>query len=103
MKFALFFIGEYCAMIVMACLTVTLFLGGYSGAVLGEGAPWYIGLARATFVVKAAFFMFLFLWVRWSLPRFRYDQLMDLGWKVFLPLALANVLLTGLFILLGVI
>lgn len=97
MKFALFFIGEYCAMIVMACLTVTLFLGGYS-VPFWEDAPWYIGLGA--FLVKATFFMFLFLWVRWSLPRFRYDQLMDLGWKVFLPLTLANVLLTGLFILL---
>ncbi len=97
MKFALFFIGEYCAMIVMACLTVTLFLGGYS-IPYWEDAPWFLGLGA--FVVKAAFFMFLFLWVRWSLPRFRYDQLMDLGWKVFLPLSLGNILLTGLFVLL---
>ncbi|MCL4134472.1 UNVERIFIED_CONTAM: hypothetical protein GTU68_005310 [Idotea baltica] len=85
MKFALFFIGEYCAMIVMACMTVTLFLGGFS-------VPF------CSFVLKVAFFMFLFLWVRWSLPRFRYDQLMDLGWKVFLPLALVNILLTGLLV-----
>jgi len=95
MKFALFFIGEYCAMIVMASLTVTLFLGGFS-VPYWEDAPWLVGLAA--FVLKAAFFMFLFLWVRWTLPRFRYDQLMDLGWKVFLPLALANVLVTGLFL-----
>ena len=95
MKFALFFIGEYCAMIVMACLTVTLFLGGYS-VPFWEDAPWFVGLGA--FVLKAALFMFLFLWVRWSLPRFRYDQLMDLGWKVFLPLSLLNILLTGLVI-----
>jgi NADH-quinone oxidoreductase subunit H len=95
MKFALFFIGEYCAMIVMASLTVTLFLGGFSVPFWTE-APWPIGIGA--FILKVACFMFLFLWVRWSLPRFRYDQLMDLGWKLFLPLALANILLTGLCI-----
>ncbi len=93
MKFALFFLGEYCAMIVMASLTVTLFLGGFS-VPYWEEAPWYLGVAA--FVAKTAFFMFLFLWVRWTLPRFRYDQLMNLGWKVFLPLSLLNILLTGL-------
>ena len=95
MKFALFFIGEYCAMIVMSCLTTTLFLGGASVPFWAD-APWVIGLGA--FIVKAAFFMFLFIWVRWSLPRFRYDQLMALGWKVFLPLALVNVFVTGLVI-----
>lgn len=95
MKFALFFVGEYCAMIVMASLTVTLFLGGFS-IPYWEDAPWFLGVGA--FVAKTAFFMFLFLWVRWTLPRFRYDQLMDLGWKVFLPLALLNILLTGLVI-----
>ncbi|HIG12427.1 MAG TPA: NADH-quinone oxidoreductase subunit NuoH [Planctomycetes bacterium] len=93
MKFALFFIGEYCAMIVMACLTTTLFLGGASVPFWAE-APWFIGLG--SFVFKAAAFMFLFIWVRWSLPRFRYDQLMALGWKVFLPLAITNIFITGL-------
>jgi NADH-quinone oxidoreductase subunit H len=95
MKFALFFIGEYCAMIVMSCLTTTLFLGGASVPFWAD-APWFIGLGA--FIVKAAFFMFLFIWVRWSLPRFRYDQLMALGWKVFLPIALVNVFVTGLVI-----
>jgi len=92
MKFALFFLGEYCAMIVMACLTVTLFLGGPS-VPFWPGAPWFLGLAA--FLVKASFFLFLFIWVRWTLPRFRFDQLMHLGWKVMLPLALANLLVTG--------
>ena len=95
MKFALFFIAEYSAMLVMSCLTVTFFLGGAS-VPYWQDAPWYLGLA--SFMVKAGFFVFLFLWVRWSLPRFRYDQLMTLGWKLFLPLALANIFLTGLFI-----
>ena len=95
MKFAMFFLGEYCAMIVMACLTTTLFLGGPS-VPFWTGAPWFIGLFA--FLAKAGFFMFLFIWVRWTLPRFRFDQLMALGWKVFLPVALANLFLTGLFI-----
>jgi NADH-quinone oxidoreductase subunit H len=92
MKFALFFLGEYCAMIVMACLTTTLFLGGYS-VPFWEDAPWFVELG--SFCAKAGFFAFLFIWVRWTLPRFRFDQLMHLGWKVFLPLALANLLVTG--------
>ncbi len=95
MKFALFFLGEYCAMIVMACLTVTLFLGG-SSVPFWAGAPWFVGLAA--FLAKAAFFLFLFIWVRWTLPRLRFDQLMDLGWKVLLPLALVNLVVTGLWL-----
>ena len=82
-------------MIVMASLTVTLFLGGFAVPYWSD-APWIIGFGA--FFVKVALFMFLFLWVRWSLPRFRYDQLMNLGWKVFLPLALVNIFLTGLLI-----
>ena len=92
MKFALFFLGEYCAMIVMASLTVTLFLGGPSVPFLPD-APWWLGFLA--FLAKASVFLFLFLWVRWSLPRFRFDQLMRLGWKVFLPLALFNLVYTG--------
>ncbi len=96
MRFALFFIGEYCAMTVMACLTVTLFLGGPS-VPFWAAAPWFVGFAA--FLVKAGFFLFLFIWVRWTLPRFRFDQLMHLGWKVFLPLSLLNLLATGVAIL----
>ncbi len=95
MKFALFFIGEYAAMIIMACLTVTLFLGGFAVPGLPD-AHWLLGLAA--FGVKTSFFLVLFIWVRWTIPRFRYDQLMALGWKVFLPLALVNIFLTGLYI-----
>jgi NADH-quinone oxidoreductase subunit H len=95
MKFALFFLGEYCAMIVMACLTTTLFLGGSSVPFLAD-AHWVLGFGA--FAAKTGFFLFLFIWVRWTLPRFRFDQLMHLGWKVFLPLALANLLLTGAWI-----
>lgn len=92
MRFALFFLGEYCAIIVMCCLITTLFLGGFSVPFF-PGAWWPLGLAA--FLAKTSFFMFLFLWVRWTLPRFRYDQLMRLGWKVMLPAALANLFLTG--------
>jgi len=93
MKFALFFLGEYSAMVVMACLTVTLFLGGFSVPFMPE-AHWALGLGA--FMTKTAFFLFLFIWVRWTLPRFRFDQLMNLGWKVMLPLALFNLFVTGL-------
>ncbi len=98
MKFALFFLGEYCAMTVMACLTTVLFLGGYQ-VPFWEDAPWFVQLAA--FGVKVGFFLFLFIWVRWTLPRFRYDHLMNLGWKVFLPVALANLLVLGALIALG--
>jgi NADH-quinone oxidoreductase subunit H len=98
MKFSMFFMAEYVAMITMAALTVTLFLGGYN---LGfpvpfEGWPLWI-LQVAAFVAKVGCFMFLFVWVRWTLPRFRYDQLMNLGWKTLIPLGLANIVLTGLW------
>ncbi len=99
MKFALFFLGEYCAMVVMACLTTTLFLGGGEFP-FWEGAPWILQLAA--FLGKASIFLFLFLWVRWTLPRFRFDQLMSLGWKVMLPLALANLFVTGALASFGV-
>ena len=95
MRFGLFFTGEYAAMTVMACLTTTLFLGGSSVPFLPD-AHWAIGFAA--FLAKTSFFLFLFLWVRWTLPRFRFDQLMKLGWKTFLPLSLANLVLTGVLI-----
>jgi NADH-quinone oxidoreductase subunit H len=92
MKFALFFLGEYTAMIVMGALGTTLFLGGSAIPFLPE-AHWALGLVA--FLLKTSAFLFLFLWVRWTLPRFRFDQLMHLGWKVMLPLALFNLIATG--------
>lgn len=97
-KFSLFFMGEYVAMLAMSCLTVILFLGGWhlpglSSLGLGQNAMAVIGLF--VFMAKVSVFLFLFIQVRWTLPRFRYDQLMSLGWKVLLPVALANLLLTG--------
>ncbi len=99
MRFALFALGEYCAMVVMACLWTTLFLGGYKVPFWAD-APWYFCVLA--FLAKTSMFLFLYLWVRWTLPRFRFDQLMSLGWKVFLPLALANLFLTGAAVSFGV-
>ena len=79
-------------------MTTTLFLGGPE-VPFWPGAPWFLQLGA--FLVKTGFFLFLFLWVRWTLPRFRFDQLMRLGWKVMLPLSLANVFVTGLVVSLG--
>lgn len=98
MRFALFFLGEYCAIIVMCSLITTLFLGGFS-VPFWPSAPWFVALPA--FLVKTGLFLFLFLWVRWTLPRLRYDQLMDLGWKVMLPIALANLFVTGTIVTLG--
>ena len=99
MKFALFFLGEYAAMISVSALMVTLFLGGWTLPFFGlnEPATTILGglLHIGIFVGKLALFMILFIWVRWMLPRFRYDQLMDLGWKRFLPLALLNIVITA--------
>jgi NADH-quinone oxidoreductase subunit H len=107
MKFALFFMGEYAAMIIGSGLAVTLFLGGWSipfGSAIGlgyvEGAtPIWLGLLHiGCFLAKVVCFIIFFIWVRWTLPRFRYDQLMKLGWLVMFELALANVILTAALI-----
>ena len=101
MKFALFFLGEYAAMIVGSGFAVTLFLGGWSlpfglsaGQIEGVGIPVAI-LQYLTFFAKIVAFIIFFIWVRWTIPRFRYDQLMKLGWVWFFEIALANVLLTA--------
>jgi NADH-quinone oxidoreductase subunit H len=100
MKFALFFLGEYTAMIVMSALGTTLFLGGSSLPGVPE-LHWALGLL--VFLFKTSGFLFLFLWVRWTLPRFRFDQLMDLGWKALFPLALLQIFVTAWLILQGVL
>jgi NADH-quinone oxidoreductase subunit H len=99
MKFAMYFLGEYLAMVVMSALTVTLFLGGWDPGFfpLPEGAAG-TALSVAAFLVKLIAVLFLYIWVRWTLPRFRYDQLMRLGWKGLVPLALVNIVATGLVI-----
>jgi NADH-quinone oxidoreductase subunit H len=103
MKFALFFLGEYANMIASAAMMVTLFLGGWTmpfiDALNLPASSLLLGLIHiGVFFVKMAFFMIVFIWVRWMLPRFRYDQLMDLGWRRFIPLALANIVVTALVV-----
>ena len=102
MKFALFFLGEYAAMIAVSAMMVVLFFGGWTlpFAGLNETAT-SLGmgfLQVGIFIGKLLMFMALFIWVRWMLPRFRYDQLMDLGWKRFVPLALANIVVTAVIL-----
>jgi len=93
MSFALFFLGEYANMILVSAVIVTFFMGGYlppfgiSFLYLIPGFIW--------FVLKICFLLFVFLWIRATLPRYRYDQLMHLGWKVFLPLTLFWVVLVA--------
>ena len=103
MKFALFFLGEYANMIASAAMMVTLFLGGWTlpfiDALNLPANSLLVGLIHiGVFLAKMAFFMIVFIWVRWMLPRFRYDQLMDLGWRRFIPMALANIVVTALVV-----
>jgi NADH-quinone oxidoreductase subunit H len=99
MRFGLFFMGEYAAMIAVSAMMVVLFLGGWTLPWWGLNQPadtigkglLHIGI----FLAKLLFLMLLFIWVRWMLPRFRYDQLMDLGWRRFIPVALANIVATA--------
>jgi len=97
MKFAMFFVAEYCNMVTVACLATLMFFGGWLGPAFGPPILQAV-LPVFWFCVKVFFFMFLYVWVRWSLPRFRYDQLMAFGWKILLPLALANILVTALIV-----
>ena len=103
MKFGTFFLAEYANMITASALIVTLFLGGWQIPflqTLGLPALWESIFQVLAFVAKVAAVLFFFIWIRWTIPRFRYDQLMNLGWKVMLPLALLNVAITGIGILL---
>ena len=104
MKFALFFLGEYAAMITGCSLIVTLFLGGWHVPFVPDGSgPGLLGalwglVNIACFFGKVAFLLLFFIAIRWTLPRFRYDQLMRLGWIVFFELALANIILTAIIV-----
>ena len=101
MKFAMFFMAEYINMVTSSALMVALFLGGWHlpglERLLSGNA---LALAHAgVFVAKVAGLLFVFIWVRWTLPRFRYDQLMRIGWRVLLPLAFVNVCIVAVLLL----
>lgn len=96
MKFSLFFIAEYCNMVTASALMATLFLGGWDIPFTGwDNAAPFTGLKTLLtllcFALKTGFFLFFFMWIRWTLPRFRYDQLMSLGWRFMLPVALGYI------------
>ena len=90
MKFAMFYMSEYINVMVASALTVTLYLGGWTLPGLSPAGIGGVLLSILVFAVKVAVLVWIFMWVRWTLPRFRYDQLMRLGWKALLPLALLN-------------
>jgi NADH-quinone oxidoreductase subunit H len=102
MKFALFFLAEYSNMIAAAGMMVTLFFGGWTLPFWGLDHPAanvFVGIVQVLiFLAKICVLLALFIWVRWMFPRFRYDQLMDLGWRRFLPLALVNILVTAVIL-----
>lgn len=103
MKFGTFFLAEYANMITSSALIVTLFLGGWQLPFLDTfgWSPLLVSIVQIlTFVLKVALMLFFYMWIRWTIPRFRYDQLMNLGWKVMLPLSLLNLAITGGWILL---
>ncbi len=98
MRFSMFFIGEYANMIAVSCVGSTLFFGGWQGPFVNS----YPILGMLWFVLKVVCFMFFYIWLRATFPRFRYDQLMNFGWKVLLPLALLNTIVTSLLVAAGV-
>jgi NADH-quinone oxidoreductase subunit H len=110
MKFAFFMLAEYAMMIVNSCLMVTLFFGGWTLGMFEvglttsvlRGMGFFGGvLGVAIFITKVMMFMLVYIWFRATFPRFRFDQLMDLGWKWLIPLSLANIFVTAIFILAG--
>ena len=104
MRFASFFMAEYAAMTALSALGVTLYFGGWSLPFIDFPNNWLGAvLGLITLVTKIALCMAVYVWVRWTLPRFRYDQLMRLGWKVLLPLAILNLLIVAVLTLAGVL
>lgn len=104
MKLGFYLFAEYINMFVSGVVMSTLFLGGYDIPFINEqemwGHVWWAGLIGfGVLMTKALFFVFVFMWIRWTIPRFRYDQLMNLGWKGLIPLSLANMIITAIVIL----
>jgi NADH-quinone oxidoreductase subunit H len=103
MKLGFYLFAEYINMFISGVVMATLFFGGYDIPFVNEAAwgdHWWVGLIGfAVLMMKATFFIFMFMWIRWTIPRFRYDQLMNLGWKGLLPVALVNMLITAVVVL----
>lgn len=104
MKLGFYLFAEYINMFISGVVMSTLFFGGYDIPFVNEAAwgnHWWVGLIGfAVLMAKSFLFIFVFMWIRWTIPRFRYDQLMNLGWKKLIPLALANMLITAVVVLL---
>jgi NADH-quinone oxidoreductase subunit H len=103
MKLGFYLFSEYINMIMSSAVMASLYFGGFDVPFLDEStlAPNIAALIGvAALLIKIAIFIFVFMWIRWTVPRFRYDQLMNLGWKTMIPLALFNMLVTGALILL---
>src|ERR1700761_4816104 len=99
MKLGFYLFAEYINMFISGAVMATLYFGGYNFPFmhsLGLSGNWLTILGVIALFAKIFFFIFFFMWVRWTIPRFRYDQLMDLGWKVLIPLAITNIVLTGI-------
>ena len=103
MKLGFYLFAEYINMFISGAVMATLYWGGYNY----PGMDWVLAhtgptigplIGTAVLFAKIFGFIFFFMWVRWTIPRFRYDQLMDLGWKVLIPLAIANIIITGLVV-----
>jgi NADH-quinone oxidoreductase subunit H len=103
MKLGFYLFAEYINMFISGVVMATLFFGGYDIPFVNEsswGNHWWVGLVGfSVLMAKALFFVFLFMWIRWTIPRFRYDQLMNLGWKGLIPLSLINMILTAVVML----
>ncbi len=104
MKLGFYLFSEYINMFISSVIMATLFFGGYDVPFFDEAAHAHLGnwlalMGVAALMFKAVCFIFFFMWVRWTIPRFRYDQLMHVGWRILIPLALFNMLATGAVIL----
>ncbi|KAF0243683.1 MAG: NADH-quinone oxidoreductase subunit H, partial [bacterium] len=104
-RFSLFFIAEYANMLIVSAIAVTVFLGGWYlpglSYLFTPGSTLFVLASIGVFGLKTLALLYLFFWLRWSLPRYRYDQLMELSWKWMIPAALANIMLTATFLVLG--
>ena len=106
MKLGFYLFAEYINMFISSAVMATVFFGGYDILPFVDESKWGLSpnlltiLGAAALMAKIFFFLFVFLWIRWTVPRFRYDQLMNLGWKKLIPLALVNMIITAAVILL---